>query len=127
MDFSVVQYRKTLNSKPTMFVVPSQWVIGGSVYWPEHEFVTLSKIANTEPKIGWKSSACKVLAQKTTHDEALEEMDYFEYLPDSDDAVRTSRATRNTPEIRTDKFVALNNLSLVPPNRPPVCIQNLMN
>lgn len=78
-----------------MFVVPSTWIFEGSVYWPEHEFVTLSKIAHSEPKIGWKSSACKVLAQKSTHEEALEEMDYFEYDPDSDDAVRTSRGTRN--------------------------------
>lgn len=103
--FSVIQTKKN-NSKPELFVVPTNWVLSDEkqVVYPPNNFNTLSCNAETQPQSNWLESSCKFLCQRNTYDEADAAIADFLEKTDSSDAELLGRATRSTPAKRIKTF-----------------------
>lgn len=103
--FSVIQTRKN-NSKPELFVVPTNWLMsdGKKVIYPPNNFNSLSSNAETQPEANWLESSCKFLCQRNTFVEADAAIaDYLEKT-DTSDAEVLGRGTRSTPAKRSKTF-----------------------
>lgn len=102
--FSVVQYKKTKVAHPSMYVVPTSWINGDTVSYPDTEFVTFAKNANSVPDDSWSIKKCKVVGSANSYEHAEKLMSELENSTDSDERMAFSRSTRQTPGIRQATF-----------------------
>lgn len=107
MSFYVVQTRKSKRSKPSVTVVPSNWVKNNVVHWPPNNLITLAKDKDSTPdENNWKQQKCKIVAKAATFVQAEETMHTLESITDSEDAIELSRGTRSHPAKKKPKFVS---------------------
>lgn len=99
MKFSVVQTRKK-NTKPQISVVPTRWIIGEIVKFPRTNWVALSHDPNSTPENDWVPFPAKVLDQDEEYEGADKLLDRYQSITDSDDAIKMTRGTRNTPAVK---------------------------
>lgn len=117
MSFSIVQTRKSFNSKPQLSIVPSSWLSkdNSEVYWPRNQWITLSKDINSMPNQSWRVQQCKLVGKKfKTYIQAEVELSKLVQITDSDDALHMSRGTRRTPAMKKQMFSS-NSYQLLPP------------
>lgn len=101
--FSVVKTRKGKKGRPTLSVVPSNWVGNNCVFWPPNELISLSHDGSTKPELKWKATEGKALAKAETFELAEARLSELLAQSDSEDA---GISTRAKPAAKKQKFVS---------------------
>lgn len=117
MAFSVVRTRKNINSTPELSVISSKWIVGDKVYWPNSDLSKLCKEATSVPNLTWKQYEFKLIATADTYQNADIILTQKLNETDSDDVLRMTRGTRNTPAMKK-KFFTSSQYALHQPTVP---------